>query len=50
VATGIKPLQSTEPSPAASGPRKKKGQKPTKGDAPVSTTARVPPAPKTPAR
>jgi hypothetical protein len=48
VATGIKPLQTTEP--PASAPRKKKDQQASKADPPVSTTARVPPAPKQPAR
>jgi hypothetical protein len=48
VATGITPLQAAEP--AASAPRKTKGQQASKGDPTVSTTARVPPAPKQPSR
>jgi hypothetical protein len=41
-AADIKPLPATERSPAASAPRKKKGQPPSKDDPPVSTTTCVP--------
>jgi hypothetical protein len=49
-AAGIEPSRATEPGPAASAPRKKKGLPPSKDVAPDSTTARAPPAPMKPAR